>query len=171
MYEAAYKEAGPEWSGVYQTSKVAYMGYTLMKDKIAMGSPLISLVSDILVNTQRGNSPSPSALSINTLPSGATAKNPESSISLDPGTGSKGGKPPSPTVTNDGKPTPPVDSDLDSDVISKTSNEIIRKYGENNKIFTAEAAEKARALLKSKLGILNAGLDPEAMFCAILRCF
>ena len=34
-------------------------------------------------------------------------------------------------------------------------------YGSTNKIVTSEAADTARALLKSKLHQLNAGLDPE----------
>lgn len=37
----------------------------------------------------------------------------------------------------------------------------------DNKIFTEDAAEKARALLKKKLGQLNSGLDPEIMQAGI----
>jgi len=36
-------------------------------------------------------------------------------------------------------------------------------YGKNNKLFTQEAAEKAREILRRKLAQLNAGLDPELM--------
>jgi N12 class adenine-specific DNA methylase len=36
-------------------------------------------------------------------------------------------------------------------------------YGKANKIFTEDAAAKARELLKKKLGQLNAGLDPEML--------
>lgn len=34
-------------------------------------------------------------------------------------------------------------------------------YGTSNKVFTADAAEKARALLKSKFNQINSGFDPE----------
>lgn len=36
-------------------------------------------------------------------------------------------------------------------------------YGKKNKLFTEDAAEKARAILKKKLNNLNAGIDPEIM--------
>lgn len=38
----------------------------------------------------------------------------------------------------------------------------------NNKIFTSEAVEKARRLLRSKLGQLNSGIDPELMQAGIM---
>jgi N12 class adenine-specific DNA methylase len=40
-------------------------------------------------------------------------------------------------------------------------------YGAANVVFTADAAEKARALLKRKLGQLSAGLDPEIIQAGI----
>jgi N12 class adenine-specific DNA methylase len=40
-------------------------------------------------------------------------------------------------------------------------------YGASNKTFTAEAAERARAILREKLNRLNAGLDPEAMLAGL----
>jgi diguanylate cyclase (GGDEF)-like protein len=40
-------------------------------------------------------------------------------------------------------------------------------YGQENKLFTPDAAEKARATLRAKLGQLNAGLDPEMMQAGI----
>jgi len=40
-------------------------------------------------------------------------------------------------------------------------------YGKSNKVFTESAADKARALLKSKLGQLNSGLDPEIVQAGI----
>jgi len=40
-------------------------------------------------------------------------------------------------------------------------------YGESNKVFTKEAADKARAILRSKLGNLNVGIDPETMQAGI----
>jgi N12 class adenine-specific DNA methylase len=43
-----------------------------------------------------------------------------------------------------------------------------RTRGANNKIFTAEAAEKARAVLRAKLGQLNSGIDPELMQAGIM---
>jgi inorganic pyrophosphatase-like protein/type III restriction/modification enzyme restriction subunit/ADP-ribosyltransferase-like protein len=42
-----------------------------------------------------------------------------------------------------------------------------KEYGNKNTVFTADAAEEARKLLKSKLGQLNAGLDPEIMKAGI----
>jgi hypothetical protein len=39
--------------------------------------------------------------------------------------------------------------------------------GSTNKVFTEDAAEKARALLKKKLGQINAGLDPEVIQAGI----
>jgi hypothetical protein len=41
-------------------------------------------------------------------------------------------------------------------------------YGANNKTFTADAAEKARATLRAKLRQLNAGLDPEMMHAGMM---
>jgi N12 class adenine-specific DNA methylase len=38
-----------------------------------------------------------------------------------------------------------------------------KEYGSDNKIFTADAAEKARQVLKSKLNNLNTGIDPETL--------
>ncbi|RLB91776.1 MAG: hypothetical protein DRH10_01030, partial [Deltaproteobacteria bacterium] len=40
-------------------------------------------------------------------------------------------------------------------------------YGKKNKLFTEDAAAKARELLKSKLGQLSSGLDPEMMQAGI----
>ncbi|RTL08766.1 MAG: hypothetical protein EKK62_05850, partial [Acidimicrobiia bacterium] len=40
-------------------------------------------------------------------------------------------------------------------------------YGARNTLFTADAAEQARALLRKKLGQLNAGLDPEIVQAGI----
>lgn len=40
-------------------------------------------------------------------------------------------------------------------------------YGTTNTVFTEDAAEKARALLKAKLGQLSAGLDPEIVQAGI----
>lgn len=41
------------------------------------------------------------------------------------------------------------------------------EYGASNKVFTEGAADKARELLKRKLGTLNAGIDPEVMQAGI----
>lgn len=41
-------------------------------------------------------------------------------------------------------------------------------YGSENKVFTSEAAEKARAFLKSKLGTLNSGFDPEMAHAGLM---
>lgn len=51
---------------------------------------------------------------------------------------------------------------------TNTSAEPVQKTGESeqfagNKLFTADAVAKARARMKSKLGQLNSGLDPELM--------
>jgi N12 class adenine-specific DNA methylase len=40
-------------------------------------------------------------------------------------------------------------------------------FGEKNKVFTADAAARARELLKKKLGQVNAGLDPEVVQAGI----
>jgi N12 class adenine-specific DNA methylase len=40
-------------------------------------------------------------------------------------------------------------------------------YGTKNKVFTADAADKAREILRKKLGTLNAGLDPEVMHAGL----
>lgn len=40
-------------------------------------------------------------------------------------------------------------------------------FGASNKVFTADAAAKARELLRKKLGNINAGLDPETMQAGI----
>lgn len=40
-------------------------------------------------------------------------------------------------------------------------------YGAENKVFTADAAEKARALLRAKLSQVNSGLDPEILQAGI----
>lgn len=41
------------------------------------------------------------------------------------------------------------------------------EYGKENKVFTADAAEKARELLRSKLGSMRSGLDPEIMIAGM----
>ena len=66
------------------------------------------------------------------------------------------------------------DSSRDSDFLTReesdakaNSNKVREQrptnYGKDNKLFTEDAAEKARAILKGKLGQLNSGLDPEIM--------
>ena len=42
-----------------------------------------------------------------------------------------------------------------------------KSYGKKNKVFTESAADKARALIKSKLGTLNSGIDPELMSAGV----
>ena len=42
-----------------------------------------------------------------------------------------------------------------------------KDYGKKNKVFTESAADKARALIKSKLGTLNSGIDPELMSAGV----
>lgn len=49
--------------------------------------------------------------------------------------------------------------------VKKGSGKPARKS--NNKVFTDEAAEKARALLRSKLSQLNSGIDPEVLQAGI----
>lgn len=58
------------------------------------------------------------------------------------------------------------DSDEDTDPtppIGTGSNKTNSEYGSKNTVFTSDAADKARALLKAKLGTLNSGLDPDVM--------
>jgi len=60
-----------------------------------------------------------------------------------------------------------------ADVFSEPATRIGRlttpgaTYGTSNKVFTSDAADKARELLKKKLGQLNTGLDPEMMQAGI----
>lgn len=54
---------------------------------------------------------------------------------------------------------------LESNAASTASKS--HSIGEKNKIFTAEKAEKARQLLRSKLNQLNSGVDPEVMAAGI----
>lgn len=49
----------------------------------------------------------------------------------------------------------PLGEDLD--------NKSAHQYGDENKVFNSDAADKARELLRKKLGNLNNGLDPEVM--------
>ena len=92
-----------------------------------------------------------------------------------------------PTVQEEGKgdreKSTETVGDTAKDVAAKTTNaphdlssqddmvgdkqEAKPEYGTTNKVFTADAAEKARELLRKKLGQLNAGLDPEMMQAGI----
>ncbi len=47
------------------------------------------------------------------------------------------------------------------------TNPVAKDYGKENKVFTEDAAEKARALLKSKLGTVHSGIDPEIIQAGI----
>lgn len=57
----------------------------------------------------------------------------------------------------------PKSDQADTFSISNGESQRPADYGKNNKIFTEDAAAKARELLKKKLGQLNSGLDPEIM--------
>ena len=58
---------------------------------------------------------------------------------------------------------------LNSDRVEKKSNpEKKAATVSENKIFTEDAAEKARQLLRSKLGQLNSGIDPEILQAGIM---
>ena len=56
----------------------------------------------------------------------------------------------------------PKESSPPTEASKKESN-----YGKSNTVFTEDAAAKARALLKKKLGQLNSGLDPELVQAGI----
>ena len=59
---------------------------------------------------------------------------------------------------------PIIPTPLEDDKPAPTNAEMpaeLRERGADNKIFTQDAAEKARARLRSKLGRLNSGIDPE----------
>lgn len=61
-------------------------------------------------------------------------------------------------ITPDSPPAPPAEEKSSQDKNS---------YGAENKVFTADAAEQARALLKKKLGQMNSGIDPEVVQAGI----
>ena len=58
-------------------------------------------------------------------------------------------------------------SEFAGEVLEKKSPKGKAEYGSKNKVFTADAAQKARELLKKKLGNLNVGIDPEVMQAGI----
>jgi len=55
-----------------------------------------------------------------------------------------------------------------AETVTEPSVKTAPAYGQNNKIFTADAAEKARAILRAKLKTqLSSGIDPEMMQAGI----
>lgn len=60
-------------------------------------------------------------------------------------------------------PTPPAPTKDQTPPVSSFDRVPAEKptYGTQNKVFTSDAAEKARALLKSKMTQINSGFDPE----------
>jgi N12 class adenine-specific DNA methylase len=57
---------------------------------------------------------------------------------------------------------------IKADIAKKAATpEAAPGYGSTNTVFTADAAAKARELLKKKLGTLNAGIDPELLQAGI----
>lgn len=85
------------------------------------------------------------------------------------------GNPAAPATTKQDVPAQPVKPTVEIAPNSKVTPEVKPSepgpkvntkpagYGAGNKLFTAEAAEKARAVLRSKLKQLNVGVDPETL--------
>lgn len=72
------------------------------------------------------------------------------------------------TVQSDkGITTPDVSTQGAEPVKEEKPDPVRATKGADNKLFTQDAAEKARALLKSKLKNLNSGVDPEMMQAGI----
>lgn len=67
-------------------------------------------------------------------------------------------------VVNDQLTTEPVPLE-DSKIVEPDQSAFVRPgdYGKNNKIFTEDAANKAREILRKKLAQLNAEIDPETL--------
>lgn len=64
-------------------------------------------------------------------------------------------------------PPPRVSNANEGDTASDASQANNQGYGSTNKVFTADAAERARRILRGKLGQFNTGLDPEIVQAGI----
>ena len=81
-----------------------------------------------------------------------------------------------PVTEQTGTPTPTAEIKSESAPDALNSDQVAEKEkpakkavtASDNKIFTEDAAEKARQLLRSKLGQLNSGIDPEILQAGIV---
>ena len=160
LYDKSWRESGAQWKQTHSNLKDQLIEST-QSSNLSRGYKRPSTITSAKSTPSVDQTPSRKA----------AAATPDSDENKTTGTPSR-----ATNLTGTPKDSGNNISNTSKESIAQGSPELLGKttkkdqksdYGKNNKVFTEDAAEKARAILKAKLGQLNAGIDPEMMQAGI----